>query len=116
MEAVEKAGRLQLIHADCDLCEGVRLRLYDGHTAGQIAPYVQTDDYMAVFAGDVIPLAAQVSPQWISAYDTCPLTSYYEKIRMLDEAAAGRQRLVHCHDAVTPFSTVKKINGFYKII
>jgi glyoxylase-like metal-dependent hydrolase (beta-lactamase superfamily II) len=112
--AVEEAGKLRLIESDCDLCEDVRLRIYEGHTAGQIAPYVHTDDCTVVFAGDVIPIGAQVSPKWISAYDVHPLISYHEKIRMLDEAAAQRQLLIHCHDVVTAGSFVKKINGFYK--
>ncbi|MDR1675813.1 MAG: MBL fold metallo-hydrolase [Tannerella sp.] len=115
MEAVEKAGKLRLVEADCDLCEGVRLRLYGGHTSGQLVTYVQTDESTVVFAGDVIPIAAQVSPLWISAYDVCPMTSYDEKIRLLDEAAARHQVIVHYHDACTPCSIVKKINNFYKI-
>ncbi|MDR2138719.1 MAG: MBL fold metallo-hydrolase [Tannerella sp.] len=116
MEALEKAGKLQLVQADCDLCEGVRLRLCGGHTSGQIVAYVQTDKATAVFVGDVIPIAAQVSPLWISAYDVRPLISYDEKIRLLDEAAANHQLIVHYHDAYTPCSTVRKINNFYKSV
>ncbi|MDR1407983.1 MAG: MBL fold metallo-hydrolase [Tannerella sp.] len=115
IEAVATTGRLRLIETDTDLCESVRLRLYDGHTCGQIATYVRNGSRTAVFAGDVIPLAAQVSPLWISAYDTHPLTSYYEKLRMLDEAAAEKQVIVHYHDACTPCSTVHKINSFFKV-
>ncbi|MDR1601790.1 MAG: MBL fold metallo-hydrolase [Tannerella sp.] len=114
IDAVAQAGKLHLIDTDCNLCDDVRLRLYDGHTCGQIAPYVRTDDRTVVFAGDVIPVAPQVSPLWISAYDTHPLTSYCEKLRMLDEAAAGNQAIVHYHDAYTPCSTVRKINSFFK--
>jgi glyoxylase-like metal-dependent hydrolase (beta-lactamase superfamily II) len=115
IDAIAQAGKLRLIDSDCDLCEDVRLRLYDGHTPGQIAPYVRTDDRTVVFAGDVIPISAQVSPLWISAYDTHPLTSYYEKLRMLDEAAAEAQTIVHYHDACTSCSTVRKINNFFKV-
>ena len=115
METVEKSGNLRLIRDDCDLCEDMLLRLYEGHTAGQIAPYLRTVGGTVVFAGDVIPLAAQVSPGWISAYDVCPLTSYDEKIRMLDEAAAQKQWLIHYHDVATPCTMVKRINNYYKI-
>jgi glyoxylase-like metal-dependent hydrolase (beta-lactamase superfamily II) len=115
MAAIEKAGKLHLLRADQDLCEGVRLRLYGGHTTGQIVPYVQTEAYTAVFAGDVIPIAAHLSPKWISAYDLYPVTSYDEKIRLLDEASANNQVIVHYHDAHTPCSTVIKVNNFYKI-
>jgi len=115
MHAIAQSGKLQLIDAGCDLCEDVQLRLFDGHTCGQIAPYVRTDERVVIFAGDVIPLSAQVSPLWISGYDTHPLTSYYEKMRMLDEAAAAKQAIVHYHDAYTPCSTVRKINNFFKV-
>ncbi|MDR2120911.1 MAG: MBL fold metallo-hydrolase [Tannerella sp.] len=111
ISAVATTGKLRLIDSDCDLCEDVRLRLYGGHTPGQIAPYVGTDEKTMVFAGDVIPIAAQVSPLWISAYDTHPLTSYYEKLRMLDEAADRKQTIVHYHDACKPCSTVRKIGN-----
>ncbi|MDR1745889.1 MAG: MBL fold metallo-hydrolase [Tannerella sp.] len=114
MDAVREAGKLQLIQSDCDLCEGVRLCLFDGHTPGQIVPCFETAVGEVVFAGDVIPIAAQVSPTWISAYDMEPMKSYYEKIRLLDEAADKKQIIVHYHDPGTPCSTVRKINHFFK--
>ena len=67
-----------------------------------------------VFAGDVIPLCASLSPEWISAYDTFPVTSYQEKIRMLDEAVRERQAIIFCHDAYTIRATVKRVNDYYK--
>lgn len=114
MEAVEKAGLLRLFEEDTFLCPQLELRLFDGHTPGQIAPYIYLPEGTFVFAGDVIPLAASVSPEWISAYDTYPVTSYQEKIRMLEEAAGKGQILIYCHDAYTRCSTVKKINSYYK--
>ena len=109
IKVIEKAGNLQLIDSDMDLCEGIQFRIYEGHTAGQIVPYIQTDSATYVFAGDVIPLAAHISPLWISAYDILPLTSYHEKTRLLDEAATHNQIIVHYHDTYTPYSTVKKV-------
>lgn len=114
MEAVEKAGLLRLVEEDTFLCPQLELRLFDGHTPGQIVPYIYQPEGTFVFAGDVIPLAASVSPEWISAYDTFPVTSYQEKTRMLEEAVKKGQILIYCHDAYTRCSTVKKINSYYK--
>jgi glyoxylase-like metal-dependent hydrolase (beta-lactamase superfamily II) len=111
---VNDAGKLLLMDEDTCLCPGIHLRLYDGHTPGQLVPYIQTAGRTVVFAGDVIPLAASVSPEWISAYDTFPVTSYYEKVRLLEEAAHEKQAVIYCHDAYTPCAGIKKINGFYK--
>lgn len=114
MQAIADKGLLRLIDTDTKLCPDIELRIFDGHTLGQIVPYITTSEQTFVFAGDVIPLAASVSPEWISAYDTYPVTSYLEKVRMLEEAAREGQVLIYCHDAYTKCSTVKKVNNFYK--
>ena len=114
MQAIADKGLLRLIETDTELCPGIDLRLFDGHTPGQIVPYIRTPEQTFVFAGDVIPLAASVSPEWISAYDTFPVTSYQEKIRLLEEAALERQALIYCHDAYIKCSTVKKVKDFFK--
>ncbi len=114
MKAIADNGQLRLIDTDTELCPDIDLRLFDGHTQGQIVPYIHTPEQTFVFAGDVIPLAASVSPEWISAYDTFPVTSYQEKVRMLEKAAREGQVLIYCHDAYTRCSTVKKVNDFFK--
>lgn len=114
-EAVRDAGLLRLINEETFLSPHIRLRLVDGHTRGQIVADVQTESFTVVFAGDVIPTAAHVSPTWISAYDISPLDAYHEKIRLLDEAVENNQVVVYCHDVYTPCSTIKRINDFYKI-
>lgn len=113
MKAIEDSGLLRLIDTDTALCPDVDLRLFDGHTPGQIVPYIRTREQTFVFAGDVIPLAASVSPEWISAYDTFPVTSYQEKVRLLEEAAREGQIIIYCHDAYTVYSKVKKTGCFF---
>lgn len=115
MLPVQEAGLLHLISADYSLYPEVNLRLFDGHTPGQIVPYIYTPEQTYVFAGDVIPLAASLSPEWISAYDSYPLTSYNEKIRMLKEAVVENQAIFFCHDAYTTCATVKQVGKLFKI-
>lgn len=114
MQAVQKAGLLRLLTADTNIEPYVTLKIYNGHTPGQLVPYIHSPLQTYVFAGDVIPLVASISPEWISAYDTFPLVSYSEKIRLLEEAASEKQAIIYCHDAYTQCTTVKKVNGFYK--
>lgn len=108
MGPVEKAGKLKLVGQAQTLSPGVSLRLADGHTPGQIVPYVETDTETIVFAGDVIPLFASLSPEWISAYDLSPTVSFDEKMKLLDEAVFHHQRIVYCHDAYTLSSRAKR--------
>ncbi len=111
--AIEK-GVLQLIQGDTLLCPEILLKLYNGHTKGQITPYISGENCTYVFAGDVIPLAASVSPLWISAYDINPMQSYDEKIRMLEYAVREKQVVIFCHDAYTLCATIKKVGAFFK--
>lgn len=114
MQAVEESGQLQLLSEDLILTPDVTLRLFDGHTAGQIVPSIRTASETVVFAGDVIPLFASISPEWISAYDITPLTSYEEKCRLLEQAVREQQRIVFCHDAYTASTRIKKTeSGLY---
>lgn len=114
MLPVEKAGQLHLIESDTWLTPEVELRIYDGHTPGQIVTYIHHPEQTYLFAGDVIPLAASVSPEWISAYDLSPLLSYTGKIRLLEEAARKKQAIIFCHDASQPCAAIRKAGKFFK--
>ncbi|MDH6535648.1 MBL fold metallo-hydrolase [Parabacteroides sp. 52] len=114
MEAVYEKDLLYLLSSPIELYPGIELRLYDGHTPGQIVPYISLPERTYVFAGDVIPLAACLSPEWISAYDLYPAISFHEKHRMLEEAVREKQAIIFCHDAYTPCSTVKQVKTYYK--
>lgn len=114
MNPAYESGLLKQIKEETQICPEISLKLYDGHTQGQIAPYLKGEENTYVFAGDVIPLAASVSPHWISAYDTNPMQSFDEKTRMLEEAAKEKQVLFFCHDAYTFCATIKKIGAFFK--
>jgi len=105
---------LKLIEEDTIISPVMTLRLFEGHTSGQIVPYITQQDQTFVFAGDVIPLAASISPEWISAYDSYPLSSYHEKCRLLEEAVLKNQAIIFCHDAYINCATVKKVRNFYK--
>lgn len=107
--------QLKLLTEDKWLTPNIQLRLYNGHTVGQIAIYIHTPKGQTlVYAGDVIPLVASISTAWVSAYDTHPIISMEEKTRMLEEAVEKEQVLFFEHDAYTECCTVKRINGRIK--
>jgi len=108
---VYDAGLLHFIENDQLLYDGLEIKLFDGHSAGQIAVYLDTANGKHVFPGDLIPTSAHVSLEWISAYDICALTSANEKLRFLQEAEQNGYTLIYCHDAVTETSKVKRLNN-----
>lgn len=115
MMPVAEAGLLRTVEADEWLCPEVELRLYHGHTAGQLCPYIHTPERTLVYAGDIIPLAAALPIAWVSAYDTHPICSMEDKERLLADAVRHGHTLFFEHDAYTECCTVKVVNGRYRI-
>lgn len=116
MLPVEKSGQLNLVSEDMFIAPNVELKLYNGHTAGQISPYFYLPNGKTlVFTGDVIPFLAALPIAWVSAYDTYPITSMEDKERMLSEAVAEEQILFFEHDAYNECCTVQKVNGKYRV-
>ena len=114
-ETLNKAGLLRLVEGTATPFESLHMRLYDGHTTGQIAAYINTDDSTVVFPGDIIPLASHIVTERISAYDLFPTFSYNGKAEILEKAASGNEILVFFHDAYTPCANIKKVRSSFKI-
>lgn len=114
MLPIQEAGKLKLISENTFLCNEVELRLFYGHTSGQIAPYIQYKDKTVIFTGDVIPLMASIPIAWVSAYDTFPITSMEDKEKMLKEAVEKGHILFFEHDLYNECCEVIEVNGRYR--
>ena len=95
---VEKNGQLEYIDKNFELVQGVELRLFNGHTDGQIIPFINYNNKTIVFAGDLIPTSAHVPLSWICAYDTKPLVAFDEKKELLKLAFDNNYTLFFEHD------------------
>jgi len=115
MLPIQEAGKLKLVSENFELCPGIEIRLYNGHTVGQLVTYINTGIKTYVYVGDVIPIAPTVPVSWISAYDTYPIAAMDEKKILLDEAVEKRQILFFEHDAYTECCTVKEMYGKYRV-
>jgi len=101
------AGKLELVAENRFVCSEVEIRLFNGHTVGQLVSYINLGGKTLIYVGDVIPLAANIPLAWISAYDTFPITAMDEKKTLLDEAVEKSQILFFEHDAYTECCTVE---------
>lgn len=106
MMPISTAGKLKLVTENQMVCPELEIRIFNGHTVGQLVSYIHLGTKTLVYVGDVIPLAANVPLSWISSYDVFPLTAMEEKKVLLDEAADKEQILFFEHDAYTECSTV----------
>jgi len=106
MMPISTAGKLKLVTENQLVCPELEIRIFNGHTVGQLVSYINLGTKTLVYVGDVIPLAANVPLSWISSYDVFPLTAMEEKKVLLDEAADKEQILFFEHDAYTECCTV----------
>ena len=107
LDFLKTDGNMQLVEGDCELFPGILARMFDGHTPGQMIPFIQYEEKTYVYMSDLIPTAANIPIVWLAAYDLYPVTSFEEKERFLREAAEKEYILFFEHDIYTECATVE---------
>jgi glyoxylase-like metal-dependent hydrolase (beta-lactamase superfamily II) len=118
---LKKNGQLEIIDNDFELVPGIELRLYNGHTDGQIIPYIKYNNKTIVYVADLIPTSAHIPLSWICGFDTKPLVSIDEKREFLEQALANNYILFFEHDINVECCSLKmtekgiRIGEIYKL-
>jgi len=100
-------GNMQLVDGNCELFSGISVRMFDGHTPGQMIPFINTGEKTYVYMADLIPTAANIPIVWLASYDLYPVTALEEKEQFLREAAEKKYILFFEHDYFTECATVE---------
>ena len=100
-------GNMQLVEEDCQLFPYISVRMFDGHTPGQMIPLITSGDKTYVYMSDLIPTAANIPIVWLAAYDLYPVTAMEEKEAFLKEAADKNYILFFEHDYFNSCATVE---------
>lgn len=107
LDFLKDKGNLQLVETDGELFPGISVRMFNGHTPGQMIPFIQYNGKTYVYMSDLIPTAANIPIVWLAAYDLYPVTSFEEKEQFLREAAGNEYILFFEHDIHTECATVE---------
>ncbi len=107
LDFLKQEGNMKLIDSDCELFKDISIRMYDGHTPGQIIPFININNKTYVYTADFIPTSAHVPIIWLAAYDLFPVVSMEEKEKFLKEAADKEYVLLFEHDYYNECVTVK---------
>lgn len=105
---LKESGRLHLITEDGELFPGFAYRIFNGHTVGQLIPFIEYQGRTFVFSGDFIPTAFNIPMAYVPSVDIQPLVSMEEKGRFLAEAADRNYILFFEHDSFHECCTLKK--------
>jgi len=95
---IMEAGQLQLIENDGALFPGIELRLFNGHTDGQVIPMISYKGTRVVYMADLLPSVAHIPLPYVMAYDTRPLITLKEKESFLKELSDHGDVLFFEHD------------------
>ena len=103
-----ESGRLKLIDEEVELFPGFHIKIFNGHTCGQIIPHINYHDRTIVFMGDLLPSAAHIPLPYIMAYDIDPLLTLKEKIWFYQKAIENNYTLFFEHDYYHECCTLKE--------
>ena len=110
-ELLERSGRLHLLEGQTELCPGVDLMVFEGHTVGLQLVRVTDHGGTLFFCGDIIPTTSHLRSPWTMAYDLYPLTVLEEKKMILAQAVEEGWMLFFEHDPRIAACTVKEDAG-----
>lgn len=102
------SGKLKMVESEGELFPGIKIHFFDGHTPGQMLPFINFNDKTIVYTSDLVPTAANVPLLWVAAYDLDPVKVMQEKEKFLEKASEKEIVLFLEHDFYNITATVKK--------
>ncbi|MFO8129555.1 MAG: MBL fold metallo-hydrolase [Bacteroidales bacterium] len=108
IQPVEAHGQLKLIDEEVELFPGFRVKFFDGHTRGQVLPFITHNGRTFVYMADLLPAVAHIPLPWVMAYDMHPLVTLEEKEKFLGEALEKDYILFFEHDLYNECCTLQQ--------
>ncbi len=106
-EAIDKY-KLRLIEGDYQLSQATSLIFTDGHTYGHQAVLIDGGSEKVAYLGDILPLAQNVQPLWVSAYEVRPDKSVEVKVDLLERLYRDGYKIVLDHQVDNFFGELLK--------
>jgi methylmalonyl-CoA epimerase len=102
---------LQLVDDDATIMPGVRVRRTGGHTMHHQMVMIESGGKTAVFAADLLPMAAHLPEIWIMGYDLHPLDTLNFKRDFLREAVEREYLILFEHDPDIAAGYIRERDG-----
>lgn len=110
---LRNSGKLMLVENKGEIFPGIEVKFFNGHTPGQMIPFIRYKGRTVVYTSDLVPTSANIPLLWIAAYDLFPVKTMEEKAEFLEIAAKERMVLFFEHDFYTECALVEKTDkGF----
>lgn len=108
LDFIKDSGKLKLVEKEGELFPNFNVKFFDGHTPGQMIPFIHTEKATFVYTSDLIPTTGNIPLLWIAAYDLDPVKVMEEKEIFLKEVADKNYVLFFEHDYYTECATIQQ--------
>lgn len=105
---IMESGKLKLVEEEGEILPNISVRIYNGHTEGQMIPLIKYYGRTIAFMADLLPAATHIPMPWIMSYDTRPLVTLDDKTRFFKEAVPGEYILFFEHDLYNECATLEE--------
>lgn len=106
---------LNLIEKEGELISGIRIKIFNGHTVGQIIPYITYKNKKIAFGADLFPSTAHIPMPYIMGYDTQPLITLKDKERFFKDALKDDMIIFFEHDLYNECCSLKETEKGIKV-
>jgi glyoxylase-like metal-dependent hydrolase (beta-lactamase superfamily II) len=98
------------IRANPEICPGISVELFPGHTAQLMAVHIESKSGGAVqhacYISDLIPTSAHLDPTWVMGYDLDPVECIAQRKRFYQRAIPEGWLVLFTHDHETPMARI----------
>lgn len=108
---IEEHGQLRLVEGEEEVDEGLRVILTGGHSDGHQVVRVESDEQVAMFLGDLVPLTSHIRVSYVMSYDLYPMDTVRAKETVLKQALAEEWLLVFVHSPVVGMGRLREEEG-----
>jgi glyoxylase-like metal-dependent hydrolase (beta-lactamase superfamily II) len=105
---LQEQGVLNLFDKEHELFPNVFVKLFNGHTDGQVIPVVNVNGQYFAYTADLFPSVAHLPLPYIMSYDTRPLVTLEDRKRFFKEAMEKNYILFFEHDLYNECCTLQE--------
>ena len=111
---VVSSGQAEFIEDGYELDDQCIIRLLPGHTPGNLAVFIKSQEAEGVFAGDIVHHPVQIyEPDWSTSACTDPCSAASSRFKVLDYCAQSESLLVPAHFCPPHVGFVRKVDDHF---
>jgi glyoxylase-like metal-dependent hydrolase (beta-lactamase superfamily II) len=103
-----ESGQMKLLEGDGEICPGISVRIYPGHTRGMQGILLRSGGQTACYIGDLIPTSAHLDLNWVMGFDLYPLQTIESRKKYYAEAVPEKWLTMFTHDPDVPWGYVEQ--------